>query len=228
MKKFLVISPHPDDLDFGCAGTIAKLAKAENIVEELIVSDGSKGSHVLGFGGKKLAKIREREEAEAAKVLHAHKVYFLRKVDGTLENTPVLRKSLVRMIRLVKPDVVLSFDPTALNSFESAGRSHRDHRQVAEAVFDAVYPAAGNISFFPELRLKPHSVKELWCFGTFKPTRIENISKTIDLKIRALLCHKSQIKEPKAMEKRIRDWARNTGRKKGMRYAEGFRVLTLS
>ena len=80
MKKFLVISPHPDDLDFGCAGTIAKLTKAGNIVEELIVSDGSKGNHAVSFSGKKLALVRKKEEESAAKVLGVQKVYFLQEI----------------------------------------------------------------------------------------------------------------------------------------------------
>lgn len=226
MKKFLVISPHPDDLDFGCAGTIAKLIKKRNVVEELIVSDGSKGSHLTRLNAKKLAELREKEQKAAAGVLGVKTVHFLREKDGEVENTKELRKKLVEIIRKTKPDVVLSFDP-ALREFENVYRSHRDHRQAGEAVFDAVYPAAGNASFFPELGLDPHVVKELWFFGTFKPTRIEDISKAIGLKIRALLCHKSQIKEPKAMEGHILKQARKMAKQKRMKYGEGFRVLKL-
>ena len=161
MQKFLVISPHPDDLDFGCAGAIAKLTKQGNIVEELIVSDGSKGNHVVGFNGKKLAAIRKKEEEAAAKILGVKKVHFLNEIDGEVENTKSLRKKIVKAVRKIKPDIILSFDPSSLQ-FESVYRSHRDHRMVAEASFDALYPAIGNSAFFSELIQQgflPHKAK---------------------------------------------------------------------
>ena len=229
--KFLVISAHPDDSDFGCAGTMAKLVREGHIVEELIVSDGSKGSHGTGFWGKKLASIREKEQKASARVLGVRTVHFLRERDGEVENTKNLRKKLVAVIRKLKPDAVFSFDPATLNSFEIAGRSHRDHRQVAEAVFDAVYPAAGSNAFFPELLkkgLKPHQIKEVWFFGTAKPNRVVNIVPFLSQKLTALFCHKSQIIDRKTLEVRIKGWARKFGKKKGFKYAEGFRVIKLT
>lgn len=226
MRKFLVISPHPDDLDFACGGTIARLVKEGNRVEELIVSDGSKGSHKVGFGGAKLAAIREKEERAAAKVLGAGKVHFLRETDGELENTPQLRKRLVEIIRKVRPDVVLSSEPA--HSFENMYRSHRDHRVAAEAVFDAIYPRVGNKSFFPELLqkgLKAHQIGEIWFYSSLKANKSVDISKTMGLKLKALACHKSQIADMKSIEKRIKERARKG--KKG-RYVETFRVLKLA
>jgi len=227
--KYLVISPHPDDLDFGCAGTIAKLVQDGHAVEELIISDGSKGSHVVGFGGKKLAQIRKTEERECAKLLGVRKVHFLGEIDGEIENTKALRKKIVKAVRIIKPDIVLSFDPSSLR-FESVYRSHRDHRQAGEAVFDALYPAAGNSSFFPELLrqgLAPHKVKEMWFFAEPKPNKYVNITGTIDMKIKGLLCHKSQIGDHKMIESMLKDRARQAGKKRNMRYAETFRVLEL-
>ena len=224
-RKFLAISPHPDDLDFGCGGTIAKLVKAGNVVEELIISDGSKGSHKVGFGGKRLAAIREKEERTAAKALGVKKVHFLREKDGELENTRTLRKKLVEAIRKIKPDVVLSSEP--FHRFENMYRSHRDHRVAAEAVFDAIYPAAGNASFFPELKrkgLNPHQIKELWFWAPMKANMVVNITATIAQKIKALSSHKSQIADLKGMAKRIRERAKKG--KKG-KYVETFRVLKL-
>lgn len=224
-RRFLVISPHPDDLDFACAGTMAKLVQEGNEVLELIVSDGSKGSHKVGLGGAKLASIREKEERKAAKTLGARKVDFLREKDGELENTPALRKKLVAFMRKVKPDVVISGEPA--HGFENVYRAHRDHRMAAEAVFDAVYPAVGNKSFFPELLkrgLKPHSIAELWFWGPAKPDKTVDITKTMGLKIKALSCHESQIEDMKRMEKRIREHAKKAGKGK---YAEAFRVFKL-
>lgn len=224
-----MVSPHPDDVDFACAGTIASLVKEGNSVEELIVSDGSKGSHKTGFGGKKLAELRKVEQRNAGKVLGVRKVSFLGVVDGEVENTRDLRKKLVAFMRQAKPDVVVCPEPF-LFRFDRAGILHRDHRNTGEAVFDAVYPAVGNISFFPELLkrgLQPHNVQELWFWGSSKPNLVIDISKTIEQEIQALACHKSQIQDITILELRIRKRTRETGRPKKMRYAEDFRVLKL-
>lgn len=229
MRKFLVISPHPDDVDFACAGTIAKLVKEGNKVEELIVSDGSKGSHKVGFGGKKLVALRKKEQENAGEVLGAKQVSFLGETDGRVENTESVRKKLVVFMRQRKPDVVVCPEPF-LFRFDRAGILHRDHRNTGEAVFDAVYPAVGNISFFPELLkkgMKPHNVQELWFWGSSKPNLVVDISKTIEKKIQALSCHKSQIQDMRGLESRIKEWARKAGRPRKIRYAEAFRVLKL-
>lgn len=230
MRKFLIVSPHPDDVDFSCAGTIAKLVKEGNGVEELIVSDGSKGSHAVGFGGKKLVELRRKEQENAGKALGVNGVSFLGQTDGEVENTKNLRKNLVAFLRKRKPDVVVCPEPF-LFRFDRVGILHRDHREAGQAVFDAVYPAVGNASFFPELlkkNLKPHSVQEVWFWASSKPNLVVDISKTIGQKIQALSCHKSQIKDMKALASRIKEWARKTGRGKHIRYAEAFRVLKLS
>jgi LmbE family N-acetylglucosaminyl deacetylase len=219
MKNFLVISPHPDDIDFMCAGTIAKLVAQGNTVQELIVSDGCKGNHVVGYGGKKLAAQREKEQKAAADVLGVSHVYFMREKDGELENTKQLRKKLVEQIRKLKPNVVISFDPAHAN-FQNMYASHRDHRQVAEAVFDALYPAVGNSSFFPELLAKgvmPHQVQECWFFGADKPNTVVSITKTREQKVKALECHKSQIPS--------HDWLKKVMQKQT---TESFRVLQLA
>lgn len=227
-KRILVISPHPDDLDFGCSGTIAKLTEERNKVSYLIVSDGSKGNHKIKVNEKKLVKIRKEEQKKAAGIVGVKEVFFLGEKDGEIENTKSLRKKLVRLIRKIKPDIIFSFDP-ANKAFDNFYRYHRDHRMTAEAVFDAVYPALGSESFFPELLkqgYKPHQIKEVWFFATQKPNKLVNISRTIKRKIKALSCHQSQIAEIKTVEKRIKEWARKVGGRKYL-YAEGFRVVKL-
>lgn len=235
-RKFLVISPHPDDSDFGASGCVAKLTQEGNDVEYLIVSDGSKGSHVVGFGGKKLVLIREKEQKAAAKAVGVTKVTFLRETDGEIENTPQLRKKLVKEIRRIKPDCVMSFDPSSLQ-FESVYRSHRDHRLVAEAVFDAIYPAVGNASFYPELiklRLQPHQVQELWFFASPKPNKRIDITKTMGKKLAALRSHKSQMGDVKEFEKFIKKRCQTEAKKGAFRnkrdvlYAEAFRVINFN
>src|SRR3989338_3738053 len=124
MRKFLVISPHPDDVDFSCAGTIAKLAKEGNTVEELIVSDGSKGSHKVGFGGKKLVELMKKEQKNAGKVLGVKEVSFLGETDWRVENTESLRKKLVALVRQRKPNAVMCPEPFVFR-LDRAGIMHR-------------------------------------------------------------------------------------------------------
>ncbi|MDP2664017.1 MAG: PIG-L deacetylase family protein [bacterium] len=228
MKKILVISPHPDDLDFGCSGTIAGLIEKGNRVSYLIVSDGSKGVHKGAHTSKQLVEVRKKEQKKAARVVGAKEVYFLGLKDGEIEDTKDLRKKLVRYIRQLKPEIIFSFDP-ANKAFDSFPRYHRDHRKVAEAAFDAIYPASGNKAFFPELIKQgylPYQPKEAWFFAGNKPDKIVDISKTIGRKIEALSCHQSQITDRKKLEERIREWARRIGGKR-YRYAEGFRIVKL-
>ncbi|MBI2038295.1 MAG: PIG-L family deacetylase [Candidatus Nealsonbacteria bacterium] len=225
-NKILAIGAHPDDLDFSCAGTTAKLTRQGSEIVYLIISDGGKGSHKVKVSASKLAKIRKEEQKRAAKAVGVKEVIFLGLKDGEIENTKLLRKEIVKVIRKTKPDIVFSFDP-AIN-FESPYRSHRDHRLAGEAVFDAIYPASGNESFFPELLrqgYKSHQVKEIWFFGSPKPNKFIDIAKTVGDKIKALSYHQSQIVSLKEVEKRVKDWARSSGKKKGYKYAEAFRVV---
>lgn len=228
LTKILVFSPHPDDLDFGCSGAIAKWANEGKEITYCVLSDGSRGGHILKISDKELARIREREQNNAAAVLGVRNVIFLREKDGEVQNAKKLRKKLVEVIRKTKPDIILSFDP-ANREFENFYRSHRDHRNGAEAVFDAIYPDANNASFFPEIAKKypPHRVKEVCFFATNKPNTFVDISKTIEKKLEALRQHKSQINDWKRVEKMIRDWAKTVGKKAKMNYAEGFRRVKL-
>lgn len=223
-KVILVITAHPDDLEFGCSGTVAKFAKEGYEIFSLIITDGSKGSHILKLNSAKLVKVREEEAKKSADILGIKDVFFLKFKDGEIENTLNLRKEIVKIIRKVKPYIVFGFDPTGFN-FENPYRSHRDHRVAAETVFDAVYPAAGNISFFPELikqKYLPHQIEEIWFFAAEKPNRIIDISQTIQLKIKALLQYASQV-DPAAIAKRIKSMARRFAGKK--KYVEAFRVM---
>lgn len=227
-ERFLVFSAHPDDSDFGCAGTVAKLASEGRKMVLCVVTDGSKGVHHCGLSSRKVIPIREREQRASAKIQGIEKIIFLRAKDGDFENTKFLRKKIVKVIREEKPDVVMSLDP-GNKSFDSFYRFHRDHRIAAETVFDAVYPESGCEVFHPELVKKghmPHAIKEMWLMGTDKPSLFVDISETIDRKIEALSQHKSQIPDIKALSMRIRERARDVGKKKGVKYAEEFRVLS--
>lgn len=230
-EKILVFSAHPDDLDFGCAGTVAKLTQDGREVVYCIITDGAKGKQKeehFRMTAKQMAAIREKEQKAAAKAVGVKKVIFLNEPDGELENTQKVRARIARAIREEKPDLVFAFDPAGCN-FESFYRCHRDHRMGAEAVFDAIYPGAGSLAYFPELGklgILSHQIKGIWFYGAARPDVFIDISKTINKKIEALSCHESQFRDPKDMPKFTKERARNAGKKKGMKYAETFRSLT--
>ncbi len=223
--RYLVIPAHPDDGEFLCAGTVAKLTREGNEVFYCDITSGQKGIHA---SPKNAGAIREKEQLGAAKVLGVKKVIFLREMDGEVENTPKLRKKLVKVIREIKPDVIITFDPA--HNYNNFFRLHPDHRRTAETVFDVLYPASGSGSYYPDLikqGFKPHTIKEAWFFGTDNPTEFVDITKTIDKKLEALEQHKSQIEDLKQMKDRVIKWSSETGKKAKMKYAEGFRKVQL-
>jgi LmbE family N-acetylglucosaminyl deacetylase len=226
--RVLVVAAHPDDLDFGCAGTVALWTKAGSQVSYVICTSGDKGSDDPFMDRDLLARTRQEEQMEAARVIGVSDVHFLGFEDGSLENDVDLRRTLVRCIRRLRPDVILCHDP-GNRSFENPYVSHRDHRAVSEAVFDAVYPASGNPHFFPELLaegLAPHKVREMLFFGTQSPNFWQDITHVMDLKIKAILSHRSQIADPEQMEKFLRLRFEEAGKRVGVPYAEPFRRLT--
>lgn len=227
-KKVLVFSAHPDDLDFGCAGTVAKMISEGKEITYCIITNGEKGTHNVNVSNDDMALMREKEQKEAARVVGVQNVIFLGEIDGTLENTENVQRKIVRAIRQEKPDIIISFDPANLN-FDSFYLFHRDHRMAAEAVFDSVYPAAGSDAFFPELideGLIPHQIKGMMFFGTAHSNMLIDITGTIGKKIEALKKHVGQFKDMGAMEERVRERAREEGKKIGIEYAESFRKLT--
>lgn len=224
-RRVMAIAAHPDDLDFGCAGTLALWASQGAEVVELIVTSGEKGFEDDRPDEEKRA-IREREQTEAARAVGAT-VRFLRFPDGEVENTPALRRAIVRALREVRPDTVVSYDPSNL-AFDNFYRYHPDHRAAAMAAYDALYPAAGNRNFFRELLaegLTPHKVSQVFFAGPPSPDTWIDISSTIDRKVAALRAHVSQVKDPDGLETWVRDWAREIGRPRGLRFAEAFRWM---
>ena len=220
--RILVVVAHPDDAEFGCAGTVAKLAKSSEVFY-LSCTSGEMGIEKNISVARKRG-IREGEQRKAAEILGVKKVFFLMEKDCEVENTFKLRKKTVAVIRKVKPNIVFTFDP-ANTSFDNIYLFHSDHRNVALAAFDAVYPRAGNRNFG---RGEPHKAKEFWFFGTDKPNKWVDISSTINLKINALLTHRSQISgrwSENKIKRFVLSRAREAGKKKGMKYAEAFRVL---
>ena len=172
-------------------------------------------------------RLRQEEQREAARVLGIREVVFLGYPDGFLEDTPALRQDIVRLIRLYRPDIVVTHNPyPGLRRFIQ----HRDHRVTGTVALDAVYPLARNRLMFPELLaegLEPHRVSEVYLTGSDDPDTWVDISETIHLKIAALRCHRTQIGDPEDLDRRVREAARQVGEPQGIPFAEAFRRIQL-
>jgi LmbE family N-acetylglucosaminyl deacetylase len=229
LLRVLVISAHPDDVDFGCGGTLATWAQEGAEIVYTICTSGEKGTDDPAMTRLALARTREKEQRAAAAVIGAREVIFLRKPDGELQYSLEFRGELVRVIRQYQPDILFTHDP-ANRAFDNQYLFHADHRVVGELAFDAAYPAALNRNFFPGHLAEgfaPHAVSELYFFATAQPDTWVDIEPTLALKIKALRCHTSQIKNPKVMEELVRRWFGAWGRERGLAYAERFRRLQI-
>jgi LmbE family N-acetylglucosaminyl deacetylase len=217
----MAIVAHPDDIDFGCAGTIAKWTRHGTHVVYVIVTSGNSGTHDPAFTKESLAQVREQEQRAAAAVCGVTDVEFLHYNDGEVMPTLELRKDLVRMIRKHKPEIVISMDPTVMWN-GSDYINHPDHRAVAVATLDAIAPVAAMPLMYPELGA-PHNVHEVWIQWTEKPDVFIDISETIELKMEALRQHKTQVTEETVQG--IHQWAMEAG--KGLAPAEVYKIMTL-
>jgi LmbE family N-acetylglucosaminyl deacetylase len=218
----LVIAAHPDDPDFLAGGTIARLAKQGREVGYLILTNGNKGSGDWSVTSKQLAAIRAQEQRRAAHVLGVRSVEFLGYEDGELEDTRDLRRAVTREIRRWRPDLIITLNPhRTYNNFPGW---HRDHRVTGRVALDCVYPLARDHLAFPELspEYEPHSVREVHFIQWEQPRLIVDISETMELKLEAIRCHASQIRDFKDFEARMRNRAASLGKEKGYSYAEGF------
>ena len=227
-KKAMVIVAHPDDIEFGSAGTVARWVREGAEVAYVLCTSGDVGIAAKGMTKEKAAEIREAEQIAAAEVVGVKEVVFLREPDGMLVNTLDLRKRLVREIRRFKPEVVITMDPTVVWSREDYV-NHPDHRAAGMAAIDAVFPAAGQPNLFEELAeegLSAHKVRKLYATSWQDATTYIDITETIDIKLEALKKHVSQMGDwdPEPM---LREWASEVGKGKEMQYAEAFRVVTL-
>ena len=227
-ESAMAIVAHPDDIEFSCAGTLARWAIAGSRISYVLCTSGDVGINKSGVPRSQAAKIREEEQKAAADIVGASEVIFLREPDGLLQPTLELRKKLVREIRRFKPEAVVCGDPTIV----WAGNdyiNHPDHRAAATAALDATVPAAGQPTLFMELEeqgITPHKPRKVYVTSWSGADFFVNIEETIEIKISALRAHKSQMKDWDP-EERIKNWASERGRGKEMPYAEGFRVITL-
>lgn len=232
-RRFLAIAAHPDDLDFGAAGTTATLTAAGDEVVYCLVTDGDAGGFDNTISRDEMGRIRRQEQTAAAAVVGVTELHFLGVPDGRVVADLELRRLLSRVIRQVRPDVVLSQSP--VRNFDRMFASHPDHLAAGEATLAAVYPDSRNEFAHPELLnvegLEPHEVPEVWLMGGPDPDHFVDISETIDQKVQALLCHESQHREPGRLPAMIREWSMHTATVAGLpegRLAEGFRRIKTS
>ena len=199
----LVITPHPDDAEFGVAGTVARWTRQEKQVVYVVCTNGNKGTSDPDVTPEELAETRQKEQQAAAEVLGVREVEFLGYPDQGLEDTPEFRKALVRIIRRYRPETVVTADPYRRYIW------HRDHRIAGQVTIDAVFPYARDHLAYPDLLeedLQPHKVKEMLFWASEDINYLSDITETFDLKLQALRCHESQVKSMKVSD--LENWLR--------------------
>jgi len=226
----LNVAAHPDDLDFGCAGTTATLTAAGHRVVYCLVTDGQAGGTDNTISRDRMAEIRRVEQTKAGKVVGVEELHFLGFPDGAVEANLELRKAISRVIRIVKPDRVITQSP--VRNFDRPYGSHPDHLATAEATLAAVYPDSRNefahIALLADEGLAPHTVPEMWLIGGPDANHFVDITDVFEQKIEALLCHESQMQDPSRIPDLMRGWGERVALEGGLpngRLAEGFRRM---
>ena len=228
-QKILVILAHPDDPEFFCGASIARWTQENNEVIYCLLTKGDKGANKHFKYGGDLTKKRREEQILAAKELGVNDILYLDYEDGYLNADLSLRLDIVRIIRKIKPDIVVTCDPTNL-FFNDTYINHPDHRAAGQAVLDAVFPAAQNPLFFPQLineNLQPHDVKEIWVTLPKEPNITFDVTSTWQKKLSALLQHQSQIGDKEKFLERMRERRTETSTEENPHFEETFRRIKL-
>jgi len=226
-RRVMVVVAHPDDAEFGCGGSVAKWVKEGKEVTYAILTNGDKGSRDRSMTSERLAKIREEEQLNAALTLGVERVRFLGYPDGELEDTREVRRAVTAEIRRWRPERLVIQNPFRTPNLYA---SHRDHRIAGGVALDCVYPLARDHLSFPELLaqgLEPHKVREVYLMWWENPEVVVDITDTMDLKLKALACHASQMDDFTAVEARVRERAAQLGQAKGFAYAETFNRIVI-
>ncbi len=224
----MVVTPHPDDAEFGVAGTVARWVKEGREIVYVVCTSGDKGTNDVNMKPEKLAKIREQEQQAAARLLGVREVIFLRHKDQSLEDTPEFRKEIVRLIRMYRPATVVTADPYRRYIW------HRDHRITGQVVLDAVFPYARDHLAYPDLLkegLQPHKVREILLWAPLENTNYRlDITDAFDIKLAALRCHRSQVGDNRVpdLEERLRKWAKERAEGENFELAEAFHRVEIT
>ncbi|QBI55232.1 PIG-L deacetylase family protein [Streptomonospora litoralis] len=227
IERALVVMAHPDDVDFGCAGTVAAWTDAGVEVTYLMVTDGEAGGDERTLDGDGMAELRRSEQRKAAAAVGVHDVRFLGYPDGRVMHTLELRRDIARVIRRVRPQRVVV--PSPERDWSHIAPSHPDHLATGESGINAVYPDARNPHAYPELLteegLEPWKVPEVWLVHGPSPNRYSDITDTFDRKLAALSCHASQIEDAAGIGEMLRPWLAENAAAGGLaegRLAEAF------
>jgi LmbE family N-acetylglucosaminyl deacetylase len=227
LRSVLVVVAHPDDIDFGVAGTVATLTDAGAAVTYCLVTSGEAGPPV-DMDRDELRALREREQRAAAAAVGVSDLRFLGLLDGQLEANLALRRDISRVIRQVRPELVIAMSGT--RTWDSVYRNHPDHLAVGEATACAVYPDSRNRWAHTELlaeELEPHTVERMWVTGV-EPNHYVDITETFDRKLAALRSHASQVGGFDDLEGMLRSWSTANAVEAGFatgRLAEAFRQI---
>src|SRR5436190_3283741 len=227
--RFMLVAAHPDDAEFGPAGTAARWIDAGSEGWLVCCTSGDQGGEDPDADPLELAALRETEQRAAAAITGYAGVTFLHAPDGGLVNDLPLREQLVREIRTFRPDAVFATDPETV-FYSDGGINHTDHRAAGMAAVAAVYPAARNPMAFPWLArsgVAAHKVRRIYLFWSERADTWIDISATIDRKIEALRAHASQIHDVAGLTERIRTWAAEVGAPIGATAAEGLRLVVI-
>jgi len=229
-ERVLVVAAHPDDIEFGAAGTVARWVDGGAEVRYLLVTRGDKGSDDASVDPRDLAQRREAEQRAAATEIGVASVDFLDEPDGQVEPSLGLRERVTYAIRRFQPEIVMSHDPTVL-FVNNEWVNHPDHRAVGMVTVDAVFPTARdplNFRQHIDAGLGPWKVAELFLWSTNEANQLVDIGGTLDRKIAALRCHESQFNSFAETERWLRRTAEELGDRAGYRAAEGFRRVMLA
>jgi LmbE family N-acetylglucosaminyl deacetylase len=227
-ERILVVTAHPDDVDFGAAGSVAAWTDAGASVTYCVVTDGDAGGSDPTVSREEMRRIRRSEQTEAAAQVGVKDLVWLGYPDGRVEVSLDLRRDIARVIREVRPQRVVTQSPDRL--WGRIFASHPDHLAVGEATMCAVYPDARNPFAFPELAaagLEAHTVTEVWLMATESPDVFVDVTATADRKVAALRSHVSQsVDRDGTLGTWIREWLAGTAKTAGWedgRLAEAFR-----
>ncbi len=229
IERILIVTAHPDDVDFGAGGTVATWTDRGIDVSYCIITDGDAGGFDAGVARSEIPVIRRAEQTAAAAVLGVDEIHWLGYPDGRLEVSLDLRRDLARVIRKVRPQRVLAASPE--RNYDRIYASHPDHLAAGEATLCAVYPDARNDFTFTELLdegLRAHTVPEVWIMSSPAPDVWVDTTDMFDRRLEALLCHASQLPDPGEMKERMRGWGEMIAKAGGLpagRVAEAFRCV---
>lgn len=229
-ERVLVVAAHPDDIEFGAAGVVARWVTEGTAVRYLLVTRGDKGSDDPAADPAALSEVRMREQRAAADEIGVEGVDFLDEPDGQVEVSLRLRERITYAIRTFRPEVVMTHDPTVV-FVNNEWVNHPDHRAVGQVTVDAVYPTARDPLNFREhldAGLQPWKVAELFLWSTNEANQIVDVGETLERKIAALAHHASQFHDFAETARWLRRRAEELGERTGYQAAEGFRRVMLA